>query len=88
MTKEELCNRWIDWFHEDYILTGDISEDKENFAKDLEAWYESQHIKELNHIKAGVIKSFAEINTALKEVAKNEKKHRKECVPSLCATTW
>ena len=78
MTKQELYKRWLDWSHEDYVLTGVVEEDKENFFQDLDAWYESQHIKELNHIKAEIIKSYKEMDEALKEAGRKEELHKEK----------
>lgn len=61
MTKEELFNRWIFDTGQDYIYTG-FYKDREQFFEDLEAWYISRHVKELNVIKAEIIKSVEEIS--------------------------
>jgi len=79
MTKEKLWENWADpsgWC--EYMERGyPLSETKKDFFKDLEAWYETRHIAELNAIKEEVILSFKEMEEALKGVSENEVEHRR-----------
>ena len=53
MTKEELYNKY----------NGELYDEAE-FYKDLDNWYDTRHIAELNAIKKEVIKSFKEMDEA------------------------
>ena len=66
MTREQLFNRWVDDCGLDYIFTGSPFDDRQQFFEDLEAWYESRHVKELNTIKNELLKSIKEMDNAFK----------------------
>ena len=58
MTKQKLWKRWGIYSNR-YILN------QEDFFEDLEAWYDSRRIKELNAIKEELVKSFKEMDNAV-----------------------
>lgn len=79
MTKEELWNEWADpsgWC--EYMERGySLEQTKQDFFKDLEAWYVSRHVKELNAIKDKLMKSMREMDAAVEAAQKDEINHRK-----------
>jgi hypothetical protein len=76
MTKEELFERWINDWSQDYIFTGVADEDKVVFYQDLEDWYDCRHEKELQAITDEIILSMKEMGEAVEAVAEKEAKHR------------
>ena len=81
MTKEDLWENWADpsgWC--EYMERGySLEQTEKDFYEDLEAWYDSRHVKELNAIKTELIKTLAEMDAAVGAAMVGEEEHRDVC---------